>query len=259
MELALIIDVVWPLISSTLIFLPIVLCIVWLTRPGTRHYLSFLVLKRVLLKRLNSNLYQIFSRVSLHTRDGTSQIKFVVLSRYGLFALHTVERQGRITGGKRKVLWNQRLGSKLSSFKNPLFRSFIHAQALRSALELPKGKVKDVVVFHRDVHLVGDIPENVGTLEQSLRYILSFKTRVFSDAEVTHLAKLLSRGRLKPRPEFIQVYKEEVALLEPHTEARMPSCPECDGPMQLHTNSSSGETYLVCQRYPRCRGRREAA
>lgn len=34
-------------------------------------------------------------------------------------------------------------------------------------------------------------------------------------------------------------------------------CPECDGPMTSRKNSTTGQRFWGCNRYPKCRGTRD--
>ena len=54
--------------------------------------------------KLDSNTYKRFHNIIIQTKNGTTQIDHIILSRYGIFVIETKNYNGWIFGGKRSAV-----------------------------------------------------------------------------------------------------------------------------------------------------------
>ena len=97
-------------------------------------------------------------------------------------------------------------------FQNPLRQNFKHVKALESSLQIPADKIHSIVTFVGDSSFKTPMPPNVTYGAGFIRYIKSFKEKVFSEDEVSDLTARIESGRLQPgystRKEHVQRLKE---------------------------------------------------
>ena len=147
---------------------------------------------------LPSSKYTRFHNVTLNTLDGTTQIDHVFVSVYGVFCVETKNMTGWIFGRERDKQWTQKIFKESFRFQNPLRQNYKHTKALEAALDIPHSVIHSVVVFAGDATFKTDMPANVTYISGFTRYIKSFKTRVFSQSEVSRICEMISTGRLEP-------------------------------------------------------------
>ncbi len=91
----------------------------------------------------------IFHNVFLKTRNASTQIDHILISKWGLFIIETKSHNGRINIGKRE--WVQIYGEKVVHFHSPVLQNESHQRALKNILAkhrtLKKIPVRGLVVF----------------------------------------------------------------------------------------------------------------
>ncbi|UCG04601.1 MAG: NERD domain-containing protein, partial [Candidatus Heimdallarchaeota archaeon] len=98
---------------------------------------------------LNANVYHRVHDLIIPSRNGTTQIDHLLVSKYGLFIVETKNRSGWIFGAEDQVKWTQSLigprkfsifGRRHSSikytFQNPLRQTFRQKKCLSEFLDL---------------------------------------------------------------------------------------------------------------------------
>ena len=164
---------------------------------------------------LPSKYYIRFQNVTLKTRDGTTQIDHVIVSRYGVFCIETKNMTGWIFGNADNRQWTQKIYRQSYRFQNPLRQNYKHVRALESLLGLARGRVHSVVVFAGGATLKTAMPENVTYALGFPRYVKSFTKVVFSPFEVVRLCETIESGRLEPtwktHRAHVRIVKKRVA------------------------------------------------
>ena len=145
---------------------------------------------------LPSKSYTRFKNVTLKTRDGTTQIDHVIVSRYGVFCIETKNMTGWIFGNEESRQWTQKIYRQSYRFQNPLRQNYKHVRALESLLGLSRGTVHSVVVFAGGATIKTAMPDNVTYALGFPRYVKSFRKSVFQD--VDHICEVIESGRLAP-------------------------------------------------------------
>lgn len=206
---------------------------------------------------LDRRVYTLFKNVTLPTKDGTTQIDHVIVSRHGVFVIETKNYKGWIFGNPQQKLWTQKLRRRTHPFQNPLHQNYKHTQALQAALELDANKVFSVIVFVGDSTFKTAMPDNVVHGGGYIRFIKSKKPSLLSDAEALAVCARIQSGRLKPSIKtHIDHVRHVKAIVEEKQRQDDQSCPLCGKPMILRTARSGdhqGKQFWGCSGYPKCR------
>jgi len=92
---------------------------------------------------------EMFHNVFLKTKNGSTQVDHILISKWGLFVIETKSHNGKINVGKKE--WVQIYGEKVVRFHSPVLQNESHQRALKSILErhraLRKIPVRGLVVF----------------------------------------------------------------------------------------------------------------
>ena len=124
---------------------------------------------RQLLGGLDPQEYRVFHDLMLESRDGTTQIDHVVVSRFGVFVLETKNYSGKIYGKEKGPKWQKYIHGKKYPIQNPLRQNYGHVQALRAALRnLGEVPVFPLVVFMRTATLKVDVPPGLVIMASEL-------------------------------------------------------------------------------------------
>ena len=201
--------------------------------------------------KLDSNTYKRFHNIIIQTKNGTTQIDHIILSRYGIFVIETKNYNGWIFGGKDQRFWTQVLFGTKNRFQNPLHQNYKHTRALADYLKIDHCKIYSIVFFVCDnVELKGDFPLNVVTSGLS-SYIKKFNEFLFPDIEIIRLEQYLKQletnNTLSTR-QHVQILKERYSSDT--------ICPRCGGELVRRiakTGPRAGSEFLGCSKFPDCR------
>ncbi|RYD85706.1 MAG: NERD domain-containing protein, partial [Verrucomicrobiaceae bacterium] len=84
------------------------LVVVWILQsPWFKGTLGEVRVRRSLRSLLDEHEYRLFNDLTLPTRDGTTQIDHVIVSRFGVFVIETKNMKGWIFGGTGQAQWTQ--------------------------------------------------------------------------------------------------------------------------------------------------------
>ena len=142
-----------------------------------------------------------FSNVTLPTKDSTTQIDHIFVSRFGTFVVETKNMDGRIYGRPSEQRWTQWFPRKTATFQNPLLQNRGHVKALQAVLQLPWGSIRSVVAFVGNASLMTRMPASVTTDLGFATYIRSFSRPVLSQHRLERICDAIATKRLTPSPE----------------------------------------------------------
>ena len=98
-------------------------------------------LSRALTRRFVAPDYHLLNHVTLHLKDGTTQIDHVLVSRFGIFVIETKDYKGWIFAGAGDRHWTQVLYRVKFRFQNPIRQNYKHVCAIQelwtSCLPMP--------------------------------------------------------------------------------------------------------------------------
>lgn len=146
---------------------------------------------------LDSRTYLSLNNVTLPTRDGTTQIDHILVSRYGIFVIETKNMDGWIFGSEHDAQWTQCLYGKKYRFQNPLRQNYRHTRALSEFLGIEHTRFFSVVMFWGNCEFKTSLPPNVLNRGYTT-YIQSKTDALFSDEEAQQIAEAIRTGRLPP-------------------------------------------------------------
>lgn len=198
--------------------------------------------------------YIVLSNVTVPTPKGTTQIDHVVVSQYGIHVIESKNIKGAIYGDEASPKWTVFLGPKKYQMPNPLRQNFAHIKALSAALGMPEDHFHSLVFFWADnCSFKTPMPENVRR-EGLCTYIRSKTQRIIEPERVMDVVRAINNARL---PDTEQTTATHVAGLKQrfHTQHKAgDACPRCEGgKLVLRTARQSGQEFLGCSMYPKCK------
>lgn len=171
---------------------------------------------------LNKEQYHLIKNVTLSTKDGSTQIDHVIVSKYGVFVVETKNMRGWIFGSPNQKTWTQKIYKHSSKFQNPLHQNYKHVKTLESLLSLEEEQIFSVVVFVGNSTFKTDMPENVTYGSGYIRFIKSKKQLVLSESEIKDIINKIETGRLTPsfktNREHVKHVKEIISKKEENKE-----------------------------------------
>lgn len=216
---------------------------------------------------LDKNDYRVLSDLIVPTRNATTQIDHVVLSRFGVFVIETKNMSGWIFGGHDQARWTQVLkGGKKRRFQNPIRQNFGHAKAVQSVLGVDEATVFNFVVFVGSAEPKTAMPEEIAWGLRDLgRLIGCRRQNLFSGDQIQGFVNTLNGAALENSRSVRNDHLRNIERLKsaPTTVAKnamsevAPHCPSCNGAMVKRKNRKTGESFLGCSRFPKCRGTRQ--
>lgn len=235
-------------------FIPLVIILGILKSPSLKGYFGELIVRVMTWIMLDKEIYHRVHNVTLPTPDGTTQIDHVFVSRFGIFVLETKNMQGWIFGAEHQAQWTQKIFKKSFKFQNPLRQNFKHVKAIEAALQIPTETIHSVVTFVGGSTFKADMPANVTYGAGAISYIKSYRTVVFTEAQVSVMAVKIQSGRLAPT---LATHREHVQRLKERANPSAErSCPKCGSALVLRTAKSgakAGQKFWGCSTFPQCR------
>ncbi|NRA59808.1 MAG: NERD domain-containing protein [Psychrobium sp.] len=235
-------------------FIGVLVLLTWLLRlPCIKGMLGEWRVNRALSGELSQDTYQLFKNVTLPTKDGPTQIDHILLSPFGIFVVETKNMKGWIFGNERQSRWTQKIYRHKSSFQNPLRQNYKHTQTLCQLLDLDKEVVHSVIIFVGSATLKTAMPDNVGHLRQGLDYIRSKQTVLFSPEQVVQFAAILTSNKLSAGLGTHLNHVQHVKEIVSERENGKTSCPRCNSVLVERKNRKTGELFIGCSAFPKCR------
>jgi hypothetical protein len=176
--------------------LPLLLLIFFLSSPRFRGDIAETRVRRILATGLERNRFTIFDNVVLPVGGGTTCIDHLVVSRFGIFVIHSVYVRGWISGTRVQERWRRQSLGHSARFENPLHRSQSQVEALQRLTGYP------VSIFEALVVLVGlkgfkrPPPEQVITAETLLARLRRKTQPVMSAEQAEQAIRTIVEGRL---------------------------------------------------------------
>jgi hypothetical protein len=225
-----------------------------LTSSAAKGYVGELVVRLLTPFYLSKSIYRPLHNLTLPTLDGTTQMDHVYVSPYGIFVLETKNMNGWIFGGEYQAEWTQKFRRKSFRFQNPLRQNFKHVKALEAALEVPLTSIHSIVTFVGGSSFKTPMPRNVTEGGGFISYIRSFRTRVFSEEQISMFIARLETVRLAPSLSSHRQHVRHLNTRGDPTASRL--CARCGAAMVLRTargGTREGKQFWGCSGYPKCK------
>ena len=245
----------WQALLSMWYLIPILLIIAFFKSRFFKGKLGESIVNFSITKNLDKNTYHLIKDVTLPSKDGTTQIDHILVSKYGLFVIETKNIMGWIFGSENQKKWTQQIYKHKNTFQNPLHQNYKHIKTLSEILNIEESKFYSVVVFTGESSFKTKMPENV--LDRGYtKYIKSKSTVLFSDTEVY---KIINKIEAKQFERGFKTNREHVKnLKKTHKKVVTPSncCPKCGSQLVERVAKkgvNAGNTFLGCSNFPKCR------
>ena len=212
-----------------------------------------------LKNRLDSEEYHVLRDLTLPTPDGgTTQVDHVVISRYGIFVIETIYMSGWIFGRADRARWTQVIYRFKSTFQNPIRQNFKHVKTVQRLLGIKSYQIHNIVVFVGSASLKTAMPSNVILGARTVAaYINSKRTVLLNDVGTQTLANRLSEHSLRPSRKTRKAHIRQVkARTSKRPSGGAEQCPRCGAELVTRINRRTGEQFLGCSRFPKCKGAR---
>ncbi len=211
-----------------------------------------------LRSNLNSQQNYILSDLTLPTTGGTTQIDHIVLSPNGVFVIETKNMSGWIFGDANQSRWTQVFRRQKFQFQNPIRQNYKHIKVVQDLLGIEMRQIYNVVVFVGSAEPRTIMPENIlwdsGDL---LRYIRSKQPICFFNRDLQSFMEKLKNAALEKSRKTSRAHVGNVRKMLAERQNDKTKCPRCRANMVERTNHKTGEKFLGCSRYPKCKGTRE--
>lgn len=241
----------WPLL---LIALMLALLTGLLKTPWVKGHLGEGLMRVFMHFLLPRQHYHALHNVTLPTRDGTTQIDHVVISRFGVFVLETKNMRGWIFGSEQQAQWTQAVYRRRYTFQNPLRQNYKHVQAVQAVLELPDEHLHSIVNFIGNSTFKTPLPRNVTHGTGFIALIKACTTPVLDHTQIATALERLQRARLAPGLATQQQHVRH--LQQRHDPDAQRLCPRCGSPLVVRTvakGNKAGQTFWGCSTFPKCR------
>ena len=123
------IAVVKQLLKVLMVLLPFIILIFVIKTSWFKGLVGEFIINFLAKLYLNKNEYHLIKKVTLPTKEGSTRIDHVIVSRYGVFVVETKNMKGWIYGDPRKITWIQKITKQNNKFQNPLIQNFRHVKS----------------------------------------------------------------------------------------------------------------------------------
>jgi len=199
--------------------------------------------------------YKVFNNIIIRTERGSTQIDHVIVSPYGLFAVETKNKTGKIYGDEKQRQWTAVIYNKKYRFQNPLHQNHAHTMSLAEYLGIEHKKIHSLVIFWGDCEFKTPMPNNVckgGILSSEFRDYIRGKKQVLLSLEmVDSICTKLNAA--KEGSGFFSGLRHSDELRKRYSSTTV--CPKCGGALVRRVSrrgAKKGVAFLGCNNYPRC-------
>ncbi len=171
--------------------------VMWMASPAQKGARGEQAVHDILRQSLPSSDYAVLRDVMLRSEDGVVQIDHVVVSRFGIFVIETIDLDGWIFGSGKDSHWILSLDDSRTEFPNPLWANRPRIQALQTLLGLRATKFHSLVVFAGKVQFRNPMPVNVMLLERLVAFVQVRNTPSLSLEEAARADQAIETHRLE--------------------------------------------------------------
>lgn len=208
--------------------------------------------------RLDKSIYTALKDITIKMNNGTTtQIDHILVSKFGIFVIETKNMKGWIFGSKEQKQWTQSIYGKKNSFQNPLDQNYKHTKALEEILGESKN-IHSIVTFVGECEFKTDMPNNVFLGGKYINYIKSFSNPVFRTSEVNQIIRNLKNNSLEKsrstnKAHISSLKNNHNNLSNMYKKDPKITCKRCGSVMKERHNKKTGEKFLGCSSFPKCK------
>ncbi|WKL67285.1 nuclease-related domain-containing protein [Pseudomonas qingdaonensis] len=153
-----------------------------------------------MLRLCLSGEYRVFTNAIYRgkTREESTQIDHIVVSRFGIFVLETKSFKGKVlVDPLEPSRWTQVVGRRKYQIQSPLMQNYAHVKAIQQATGVHAQKIHSYAVMAGDAQFPAGLPERVYSVWGVVRKIQSYKAPVFTRGHTDDICRSLLRRRIK--------------------------------------------------------------
>lgn len=153
-----------------------------------------------MLRLCLSNEYKVFSNAIYRgkTKEESTQIDHVVVSRFGIFVLETKSFKGKILiDPLEPASWTQIVGRRKYKIQSPLMQNYAHVKAVQAVTGVHAQKIHSYAVMAGSAEFPAGMPDRVFSTWRMIRKIQSYKAPVFTRGHTDDICRALRRRRIK--------------------------------------------------------------
>lgn len=202
------------------------------------------------LKKLGKE-YKILKNITINTRMGSTQIDFILASKYGVFTLEVKNYTGVVYANSTNVWKKRNRVGKIYNIYSPIRQNEGHINVLKYHLKKWRDNKyhKSIIVFHEGVVIENNIYSNIVSTSEMLDYIKSFKEKCLSDKEVESIINIINNVNDKSLFRRFK-HNKEVQSKSRAIFDKSNICPVCGG-LLVKREGKYGE-FIGCKEYPNC-------
>lgn len=212
--------------------------------------------------------YIVLDNVILRTKNGTTQIDHIVVSKYGVFAIETKNYRGIIYGNDNRDKWKQIIKTpvqykwygkvytyiKKSEFYNPVKQAVGHVRVIKRLLSnYPNLPVVPIVIFSEETN-IDNVESDIkiiyfSELEEEIQ---SYKSIFLRDENVVKVAQLIMQSDVSgevTNDEHVENVYRNISDYNEKLENNI--CPWCGGELVLRAGNFG--RFYGCSNYPKCK------
>lgn len=154
--------------------------------------------RRVLRSALDRRRYTILDDLTLPAGGGTLHFDLVVVSRWGIFVIDTLEKRGRLSGTRVQPEWVERRFGRSRRFANPVHANTLKIQALERLLGLPPSRFLGLVAITGRDRLDKGLPDAVVTVRQLVARLRAENRPLLEPEEADRVLLVLGQAAQRP-------------------------------------------------------------
>lgn len=203
------------------------------------------------LQKLPKDSYIVLNDIMLKSKNKTSQMDHIVISKYGIFVIEMKNYFGLVTGNEYNDKWIQHMGKKKFYFKNPIHQNYGHIQSLKEVLGLDDSYFISIICFSNQATLKVNTKTIVTQLDFLISQINSYSNNIiiFNLNEIKEEIQRKNILNKNIRKTHIKNIRKDIK-----TERKLENdmiCPKC-GNKLLNRKSKYGE-FIGCSNFPHCK------
>jgi len=153
-----------------------------LKKKRNRGEIGELMIRSSLASFCASSKAHLLNNITVGSRDGTTQIDHILITKKGILVIETKHYSGWIFGEERQKKWTQIIYKKKCSFQNPLHQNYGHTVAVQEQLKfIPKERIRGIVVFTKDAEFKTKKPGDVVFFKDLFKYLMEMNFGVINE------------------------------------------------------------------------------
>lgn len=196
----------------------------------------------------------IINNIMINDNGKSRQIDHILIVEQGIFVIETKDYAGTIYGQEKWEEWQQYLGNRKFTFKNPVHQNYGHVQIVKKVLGLEEDIttiVKSLVVFtNRSKLKVNSI--TLVIQESEIANLIRILPKKIEQTQMKNAYDIIMANRITDK-ETIENHNYNVQQYVKYKEELLKDgiCPRCYG--KLVKRSSQYGEFWGCSNYPTCK------